>query len=159
MDIDFFQALCLGHLQQGKQVLYVRVYAAVRQQAVQVQAGSLGQTVIHRLVIGRICKKGAVINGAADPGQILEHHAAAADVGVPHLAVAHLSVGQTHIQAGRRQCGVGIFSEKTVKHRCSGHAHGIVFAALGHAEAVHDNQCSRRLVHAFSSPVSPDWLH
>ena len=56
----------------------------------------------------RFRKKLAVFDGPADPGQVLKDHPAAADVGVAHLAVAHLPGGQTHVQAGGGEGGVGI---------------------------------------------------
>ena len=35
--------------------------------------------------------------------QVLEHDAAAADVGMADLAVAHLARGQAHVKAGGRE--------------------------------------------------------
>ena len=53
----------------------------------------------------------------ADAGQILKHHPAAADVGVAYLAVAHLPLGQAHVQSGGGQGGVGIIRQQAVQHR------------------------------------------
>ena len=142
VDIDPLQALVLGHLQQGPKVLHRGVYAAAREQAVQVQAAALFQAIVHGLVIGGVLEKFAGFNGAADPGQVLEHHPAAADVGVAHLAVAHLPGGQTHIQSGGRECGIGIFGKQTVQHRSIGQGHGVAGAGGTHAKAVHNHQHS-----------------
>ena len=151
VDIHPGQTLVPGHLQQGVQVLDVGVDAAVGQKPVQVQAGALFQAVVHGLVVGGVFKEAAVVDGPGDPGQILEHHPAAADVGVAHLAVAHLPGGQTHVQAAGGQGGVGIFGEKPVQLGRLGQAHGIAGAGVGEAEAVHDDQGSRRLVHCGTS--------
>ena len=61
------------------------------------QRRALFQTGVHRGVVGGIFKEGAVLNGAGDARQVLEDHAAAADVGVADLAVAHLTSGQAHV--------------------------------------------------------------
>ena len=151
VDIHPGQALVLGHLQQGIQVLDVGVDAAVGQKPVQVQAGALFQAVVHGLVVGGVFKEAAIVDGAGDAGQVLEHHPAAADVGVAHLAVAHLPGGQTHVQAAGGQGGVGIFGEKPVQLGRPGQAHGVAGAGVGEAEAVHDDQGSRRLVHCGTS--------
>ena len=160
VDVHLGQALVLCHLQQGEQMLDVGVYAAVGQQTVQVQAAALGQTVVHGLVIGIVFEEAAIVDGAADAGQILEHHTASADVGVAHLAVAHLPGGQTHIQSAGGQGGVGVFLEQPVKHRRFRQGHGVVVAGGSQAEAVHNDQRSRRLVHdrtPFLRYVSPGW--
>ena len=128
-------------------MLDVGVYAAVGQQAVQVQAAAFAQAVVHGLVIGLIFKEAAVVNGAADAGQILKYHTAAADVGVADLAVAHLPGGQAHVQSAGGQSGVGIFLEQPIQHRRLGQRYGVVVAGRGQAEAVHDDKRSGRLIH------------
>ena len=71
--------------------------AAVAEQSQQVQRSALLQAGVHGGVVALFSKKIAVFDGFADAGQVLKYHAAAADVGVAHLAVAHLSFGQTHV--------------------------------------------------------------
>ena len=134
------------------------VYAAVGQQAVQVQGGTLFQAVVHGLVVGLVPEEAAILNGAADAGQILKHHAAAADVGVAHLAVAHLPCGQTHVQSAGGQGGVGVFLEQPVQHRRLGQGDGVVVRRRRDAEAVHDDKGRRSFVHACLLLLfSPDW--
>ena len=100
MDIHLLQPLLLGHLYQGEQVGNVAVDAAVGQQAHQVQGGPPFPAVLHGLQIGRILEELPAVDVPADVGQVLEYHPARADVGVAHLAVAHLPIGQAHIQPG-----------------------------------------------------------
>ncbi len=88
------QAPSLRQPQQGEQVLQVGVDAAVGQQAHQVQGRALLQAGVHGVPVGGIFIKAPVGNGFGDPGQVLEHHPAGADVGVTHLAVAHLPSGR-----------------------------------------------------------------
>ena len=71
--------------------------AAVAEQSQQVQRSALFQAGVHGGVVSFVFKKIAVFDGFADAGQILKYHAAAADVGVAHLAVAHLTFGQPHV--------------------------------------------------------------
>ena len=68
VDVDLLQALVLGHFQQSPQVLHSGVYAAVGEQAVQMQAGALFQAVVHGLVVGGIFEKLAAFDSPADPG-------------------------------------------------------------------------------------------
>ena len=124
VEIDPLQTLFLGQAQQGPQVLDVGVDTAVGQQTDEVQGRSLFQTAVHGVEVGAVAEEGAVLNGTGDPGQVLKHHPAGADVGVAHLAVAHLPLGQTHIQTGGGQSGVGIFGKELVQTgslcRCNG---------------------------------------
>ena len=92
-------------------------------------------------------EKAAVLNGAGDAGQVLEDHPAAADVGVAHLAVAHLPIGQAHVQPGGGEGGVGELLEEAVQPGRFGGFDGVArFSAAG-PEAVHDDQSSRCLIH------------
>ena len=158
MDIHPVQPLAAGQLQQGVQMLNMGVDAAVGQQAAQVQPGPLLQAVIHRLVIGFVGKERAILDGTADAGQILKHHPAAADVGVAYLTVAHLPLRQAHVQSAGGQGGVSIIRPQAVQHRGIGQTDGVAGAGLGQAEAVHDDESSRRFTHSRSSRrLIPDW--
>ena len=141
------QAPSLRQPQQGEQVLQVGVDAAVGQQAHQVQGGALLQAGVHGVPVGGIFIKAPVGNGLGDPGQVLEHHPAGADVGVAHLAVAHLPVRQAHVQAGGPERGVGILPEKLVQPGRGGGADGVALRLLPQAEAVHDDEGCWCFVH------------
>ena len=58
-----------------------------------------------------------------------------------HFAVAHLAVGQTHIQPGGGQLRVGEFLEELVQTGRVGGQNGVAggAAAVGHPEAIHNN--------------------
>ena len=118
------------------------VDTAVGQQAHQVEGRTVLPAVPHGLQIGFVFKKGAVLNGAADPGQILKDHPPGADVGVAHLRVAHLSLGQTDIQARGRQPAAGIGGKDFVQIWSMGVGHGIAGGVVPQAKAVHDDQGS-----------------
>lgn len=58
---------------------------------------------------------------------------------------------QTHVQAAGGQGGMGIFGKQPVQLGRLGQADGIAGAGVRQAEAVHDDQGSRRLVHCGTS--------
>ena len=153
VDIDLLQPLALGHPQQGVKVLDVGVDAAVAEKAHQVQGRSLGAAGLHGVEIGGVGKEAAVRHGVADPGQVLKDHPAAADVGVAHLAVAHLPVGQAHPAAGGLQLRPGVLGEEPVQNRRRRGGHGVARRLLPQAEAVHNDQGRRCFVH--SNLISP----
>ena len=123
------------------------VDAAVRQQTQQVEAGILGEALVHSLIVGGDGEETAVLDGEGDAGQILKHHAAAADVGVTHLAVAHLTIGQTNVKTAGAEGGVGILGKETIQHGGVCHSNGVAAALCAKTETVHDNEGSRRFAH------------
>ena len=103
--------------------------------------------VVHGLDIGLVLKEAAVLDGPADAGQVLEHHPAGADVGVAHLGVAHLPLGQTHVQPGGGQPAAGVLGKNLVQVRLVGGGDGVAGLVLPQAKAVHDDQGSRCFTH------------
>ena len=100
VDIDLLHLLTLAQFQQSIQVGDVAVNAAVGQKTHQVHAAPLLLGLLASAHQFCILKKGAVLDLLCDPGQLLIDHASCADVGVAHFAVAHLAIGQAHIQTG-----------------------------------------------------------
>jgi hypothetical protein len=117
-------------------MLDVGVDAAVAEQTHQVQGGALFPAGGHGVEIGGVFKKAPVGDGVGDARQVLENHAAGADVGMPNLTVAHLPGGQAHVQSGGLQGGGGIFGEQLVQTRRGGGADGVALHGVGQAEAV-----------------------
>ena len=99
--------MLFAQVDEGKQVDQVAVHAAVGQQAHEMNGAARLFGVFHRAQQGGIFKKGTGTDIPGDAGQLLIDHAACADIGVTHLAVAHLPVGQTHRLAGAVQQSVG----------------------------------------------------
>ena len=124
-------------------MLQVGVNAAVAEQTHEMQGGIVFPAGVHGADIGRIFKKAPIVNGFADAGQILKHHPACADIGVAHLAVAHLPLGQAHVQAGGRQTAAGALGEDAVQVGLGRVSHGVARTLGGDAKAIHDNQSSR----------------
>ena len=143
VDVDLLNALVLGHLQQSEKMGDVAVHTAVGQKAHEVQGGAPLLAVGHGLQIGGVLEERAAFNVTADVGQVLEHHAAGADVGVAHLAVAHLPLGQTHVQSGSGQTAAGTLSKNLVQIGGRSVGHSVARSVGRHAKAVHDNQSGR----------------
>ena len=108
-------------------------------------AGLLG--VLHRPQQGGIFKKAAVPDIPGDAGQLLIDHPAGADVGVAHLAVAHLAIGQAHVLAGAVQPGMGTGLKQPVQIGCAGAGHRVGRGGRGDAPAVQDHKQQRFFVH------------
>ena len=100
------------------------------------------------MAVSGIAEEVSVGDGLGDPGQVLEHHPAGADVGVAHLTVAHLSCGKAHVQAGGLEGGVGKLPEKLVQPGGGGGLDGVAVGGVGEAEAVHDDESSRCFIHS-----------
>jgi hypothetical protein len=116
------------------------VHAAGRKQAHHVQRA----VVLDRLLAGvdqlRVVEEAAAVDRGVDPGQLLVHHPAGADVHVADLGVAHLAVGQADEAAlGVDQRGrAGLPQPAPVGH--IGLGDGVVARILAVAPAVQDQQ-------------------
>ena len=143
MDIDF-RAVQLGcHLHRRLDMGNVGVYAAIGQQTHDVDSRPLIFGSQHSLLVGRILEEGALVDVPGDLGQILIDHTACANIGVPHLAVAHLPCWQTYINAGSRELAGGIFGKELIQDGSGGRLDCIAQFFIPQSEAVHDNQCCR----------------
>ena len=107
VDIDLLQPPALGHLQKGPEVGVVGVDAPIGEKAVEVEGVPPRLAGVHGGHVGFVFKEGAVLDGPGNPGQVLVDNPTSADVGVAHLAVAHLPVGEPHVQPGGGEGGVG----------------------------------------------------
>ena len=147
VDVDPLKATVLCHLHQGEEVVDVGVDAAVAEQTHEVKGRALFLAGVHGVNIGGILEEISVINGFADPGQVLKHHPACADVGVAHLTVAHLACRQTYIQTGGGQLCMGILLEELIQTRSVGGGNGVALRLGPETESVHNDECGRCFVH------------
>ncbi len=118
----------------------VAVYPAVGHKPHQMQGRALLFCVFHRRNQSRVFDKIAVHYRLGYSCVVLIHCPAGADVGVPDLAVAHLSVGQPHVHSGSAEGGKRVITEIIIKiWGVSGF--DCVAAGVGvEAETVHDYQ-------------------
>ena len=96
MDVNIVQTLLLGQINQCKQGGDVGVHAAVGQQAHKVQRRTRLLRSFDGLVDDLVFADGAITARQVDARELLVHHAAGADVQVPHFGVAHLPGRQAH---------------------------------------------------------------
>ena len=89
---------------------------------------------------GGILKKIPLPDRLGDAGELLIDHAPRADVGVAHLAVAHLPLGKTHGLAGAGQPAVGAGSEEGVQIGRFRQGDGVIGPLGGQAPAVQDHE-------------------
>ncbi len=104
----------LCYVAQFQQMVERRVNPAVGDQAHEMHSHAFVARVLERLHHFRILHDGTVAAGAVDFHEVLVHDPSRADVEVSHLAVAHLSVGQTHVFAARKQFGVRVVRREGV---------------------------------------------
>ena len=141
--IYLLQAVPLSQLQQPVNVSDVAVYAAVRDQAVEVQGRVLLFAVVdsgHQALIG---EEITVLYGLGDPGQLLIHDAPGAHVHVSHLGVAHLPVRESHSEPRRVALDEGVLLLQPVYVGRIGHGHGIGHGVVVQPEAVQYQQHCR----------------
>ena len=136
MDINFLKAHLCRHLQEGKEMGYVAVHAAVGEKADKMQICLF--CLLHCIEQDGIFRQGAILHRQADPGIILVDDPASADVEVAHFGVAHLAAGQAHRQAGGGQGGGGVVFPESLQVGLFCPGHGIVLFFRADTKAVHD---------------------
>ena len=81
-----------------------------------------------------------VLNGLADPHQLLANHAPSADGEVANFGVTHLPVGQSHMGATGLNQGVGIGVPEGIHDRCGCGMDGVVLLLRRVSPAVKHRQ-------------------
>ena len=140
VDIDLLNAVLLGHIEHGENMGQVAVDAAVGQEAHDVQGMAAGLGIFNGLEVDGVLEELAVLDLLGHLGQDLEHDAARAHVGVADLGVAHLPLGQAHVEAGGLEAGVGIFGKEFIEIGGVGNIDGVAAGGRRQSVAVHDNQ-------------------
>ena len=139
-----------GHPDQRLQVLHARVDPAVADQADQVEA--LG--VAHSVDEDRVLVELAVGHGIVDPGQVLAHHRAGAEVEVADLAVAHLALRQADRPTGGRERGVRVALEQSVEDGGVGLVDGVPGAGPGQPPPVENDQAAGGGAHCAAETIA-----
>ena len=127
------------------QVVDVRVHAAVRDEARDVQDAAPVARRGDGRPQRRVERERAVRHGVADAHQVLRDDAAGSEVEVPDLGVAHLTLGQAHGTTRGDQRGVRIALPERVEHRRASERHGVSGLRGRESEAVeHDERDGSR---------------
>ena len=140
VDVSFAYAVFLTNLDEFEEVVERRVYAAVAGQAHQVDALASLLGVFVGADDFWVFQNAAVCAGAVDFHQILIDDATGTDVQVTHLAVTHLSIGQTYILTTCQKLAVRISCVNLVKVRSWSVEDDIPFAVSANAPAVENHQ-------------------
>ena len=119
----------------------VAVDAAVGQKPHEMKGLAVFFAVVHGTQQRRVPEEIALLDGLGDSGQLLVDNAPGANVGVPHLGVAHLAVWQTHIHARRPDVHMGPPGKKPVQVGGVGRLDGVAVFLGTVAKTVHNNQC------------------
>ena len=139
VQIQLLYAHGLGHFHHAEPMIAVAVYAALAHKAHQVNclAGIDGS--LHVAHKNGVFQHFSIVNAFGNQGELLINDAARTHVGVAHLAVAHLPIGQAHIHAAGTDGGAGILRHQTIDIRLFGGCNGVAAHMVGHpAKAVHN---------------------
>ena len=93
----------------------VAVYAAVRQQTVEVKCAAVCQNMVAGVVQRNIVKEHAIFNGLGDFGQFLIYDSSGTDIQMAYFGVAHLAFRKTDCQTAGINTGSRIVSEDAVQ--------------------------------------------
>ena len=99
MDVDFLQAIALGHFQKTIEMLFAAVDAARRDEAQQMEGRILFLDVFHSTDESRFLEESAVFDVLGDFCQRLVHNTSRTDIKMAHFRVANLAVRQTDVFA------------------------------------------------------------
>ena len=155
VDANGLDAMLGSHLDQGLDMVHVRMNAAGAHKAHEVKGLAFGLDIVHSLDEDLVLGDGAVLDGIVDARKLLEDDAAGTDIEVTHLRVAHLAIGKAHVLARSAERGVGVFLVQAIKEGRLGSGDGVLAIGRSQATAVHDDQECRKmtLCHMSYSPA------
>ena len=132
-----------GMLDERIQVLVAGMHAAIGEQAHEVQRGTRRLSSLDSVVDHDVIADGAGAASHVDTRELLMHHAAGADVEMPHLGVAHLPLRQANSLPRSFKLGVRAGFEQLIEHRRGCQRYGIARTRRRQAQAIHDDQACR----------------
>ena len=127
-------------LEQRAQVVDVRVDAAVRDEAEQVDVAAARARALERPDERRVLEERAVADRLVHAHQVLEEDPPGADRQVPDLGVAHLPRRQPDRLAGGLQRRVRVLAPEPVEHRRRRQLDGVARPGRRAAPAVEDDE-------------------
>src|SRR5450432_868784 len=93
------------------------MHAAICEQTAKVELASPAARILHGLSQDRVRIDVTFLDHEIDLGDVHVHHASGADVEVPDLAVAHLTIRQTYGKAARADQRVGKLFQQAIVDR------------------------------------------
>ena len=100
-----------------------------------------------QLLKGREVSDLVPLDGAIDPGQLLQHDPATAEIHVANLGIAELPIGQADLGAIGAQKAVWCCREPMVEHRRIRQRHGVVGTLGAIAPSVENTEHNWTLLH------------
>ncbi len=137
-----------GELEEALEMPLVRVHAAVREQAHQVERRAARLRLPDRLRESRVLEERPVAQGEVDPKKVLRDHPAGAERQVPDLGVAHHAGRQSDGFAGGLEQRPRILGEPAVVDRRARPGDGVALGRRRMAPAVADQKQDRTVLQA-----------
>jgi len=133
----------MGERDRGEEVLVEGVHAAVPDQADEVERGTTLFHAAAQLDERRQLEELTGLDGLRDAHDVLRHHAPGAEIQVAYFAVADLSGGKSHGQAGRVEERARRVRPETVPGGRVAELDGVALPAGTEAPAVEHDQDDR----------------
>ena len=92
-------------------------------------------------------------NGFVDARQVLDHHAAGADIEMADFGIAHLAVRQADVLARSVENSVRTALPEAAEIRCLSLANGVIARVVAPAPAIQNDQHHRPLVLHHKTPL------
>src|SRR4029453_8729287 len=137
------QALLFRQLEQSIKMRLLRVNPAIGDKPEDVQTTSTGSCVFYGRNQRRIGEEVTILNHQLDASDVHVHDAPCADVEVPNLAVAHLTLGKSNKWAASVNERVWVLAKKPVIGRFAGKCDGVGFSLRAEAPSVEDDENKR----------------
>ncbi len=143
VQVDFFRPFFCGQLDHRHNVVFVTVDTTGREQTHNVYRFACGGGFLNRAGQHRVCKEGAFFNFNIQTGQILVDNASGTQVDVSNFGVAHLTIGQTHFQAGRINQCMRTLCPQCIHDRGFSVENGVILLIFAIAIAIQNHQYHR----------------
>ena len=149
MHANLLEAGARRHFDHRRNLRFVAVHAARRQQPQDVQGGAVGERGFDRLFQDRVFEKFAAFDVGFDARVILVNHASGADVQMPDFRIAHLRGGQADPFFRGIDGGMRIRFPEEIPVRFARLADRVVGTLFAIPEAVEYDQQDRGYIHDF----------
>ena len=141
VDENILDFIFARHLQQGEEMIDVRMHAAVAEEAHQMQLPSA--PALHGFEKQGLAREFAAGDELIDARAVHLHDAAGADIQMAHFAIAHLPVRQADGRAGSVDQRVGEFFEDAIVVGLAREGDGVALGFGAVAPAVQDGENNR----------------
>ena len=135
----------LADLEERPQVGNVRMDPAGRDEPEEMDRAAALLRAAEGAEQGLVLEERAVLDGPADPHEVLEEDPPRSDRQVADLGVAHLALGQADRRPGRAKLRRRVPGDQAVEHRCARELDGVARAGWRDPPAVEDHERDERI--------------